>query len=161
MKHRIEMTEERRLAGIRQTMSLTDNNTADLWRRFMQLHHQNMGDLQNNLIYMQLYDQHYFNEMDPKKPYEKWAAIEVPKDETVPPGMDSFNLPGGLYAVFEHKGMHITAPQTLGYIFGEWLPSSTYDLDHRPHLQVLDKHFKHEARESNEEIWVPVRLREE
>jgi AraC family transcriptional regulator len=38
-------------------------------------------------------------------------------------------IPGGLYAVFLHKGTATQAATTYQYIFGTWLPNADYLLD--------------------------------
>lgn len=46
--------------------------------------------------------------------FKKWATLEVTDFENIPAQMQSFILPGGLYAVYEHK-RHSTA--IFDYIF--------------------------------------------
>ncbi|WP_339791455.1 GyrI-like domain-containing protein [uncultured Imperialibacter sp.] len=45
------------------------------------------------------------------------------------------------------------------YIFGTWLPASAYDLDDRPHFEVLGDNYKNNDPTSEEEIWIPIRPR--
>lgn len=47
--------------------------------------------------------------------------------------MGTFILSGGLYAVFDHKGLSNDS-RIFQYIFGTWLPNSGYLLDDRPPL---------------------------
>ena len=72
---------------------------------------------------------------------KKWATVEVMDFDAFPSGMESFTLKGGLYAVFDYKGSS-TDSSIFQYIFQEWLPSSDYELDHRPHFEVLGKKYK-------------------
>ncbi|RYE38364.1 MAG: GyrI-like domain-containing protein, partial [Sphingobacteriales bacterium] len=44
-------------------------------------------------------------------------------------------------------------------IFTEWLPNSAYELDDRPHFELLGSKYKNDDAESEEEIFVPVRLK--
>ncbi len=89
--------------------------------------------------------------------FEKWAAIEVADHNSIPEGMDSFSLESGLYAVFIHKGAASKGPETFQYIFGNWLPGSSYELDKRPHFEILGEKYKNDDPESEEEIWIPVK----
>ena len=73
--------------------------------------------------------------------------------------MEAFELPGGLYAVFEYKGKASEATDTFEYIFYDWLPKSKYDLDDRPHFEILGEKYKTDDPESEEEIWIPVKLK--
>jgi AraC family transcriptional regulator len=43
------------------------------------------------------------------------------------------------------------------YIFTRWLPASGYQLDNRPHFEILGDKYKNNDPESEEEIWIPVR----
>jgi AraC family transcriptional regulator len=43
------------------------------------------------------------------------------------------------------------------YIYTEWLPNSGFQLDNKPHFEVLgDNYLGHENPESEEEIWIPI-----
>ncbi|MCB0855813.1 MAG: GyrI-like domain-containing protein, partial [Bacteroidetes bacterium] len=46
------------------------------------------------------------------------------------------------------------------YIFFECLPKSDYLLDNRPHFEVLGEKAKLNDPNSEEEIWVPIRLKD-
>ena len=71
--------------------------------------------------------------------------------------METYILPGGLYAVFLHKGAATTGPKTFQYIFGTWLPESDYSLDIRPHFEILGEKYKNDDPDSEEEIWIPIK----
>lgn len=91
---------------------------------------------------------------------ENWnsSAEKGEKEErraVVPEGMEVFELKGGMYAVFVHQG---SDPAIFDYIYGEWLPSSDFELDDRPHFEVLDAQYRHSDPEASEEIWIPVRV---
>jgi AraC family transcriptional regulator len=45
------------------------------------------------------------------------------------------------------------------YIFEEWLPSAIYGLDNRPHFEILGAKYKNNDDSSEEEIWIPVKLK--
>ena len=114
--------------------------------------------LTNDLFSMQVYgDAYCFDPVDPEVPFEKWAAVEVAAGELVPAGMESFDLPGGKYAVFTYRGSSAQAAEAFRYIFGTWLPSSGYIVDNRPHFEILGEKYRNNDPESEEEIWIPVR----
>lgn len=70
--------------------------------------------------------------------------------------METFDLPGGLYAMFYYKGSSDNAAQVFNYILQEWLPKSGYKLDTRPHFEVLGEKYKTGDVNSEEEIWIPI-----
>ncbi|MGZ3847072.1 MAG: GyrI-like domain-containing protein, partial [Flavisolibacter sp.] len=76
----------------------------------------------------------------------------------VPEGMESFVLNGGLYAVFDYQGLN-TDNRIFIYIFRDWLPNSEYELDDRPQFEVLGEKYKNNDPDSQEEIWIPVKLK--
>jgi AraC family transcriptional regulator len=70
--------------------------------------------------------------------------------------MEAFTLEGGLYAVFDYVGSS-NDPSIFQYIFMTWVPNSEYDLDQRPHFEVLGENYKNNDLTSQEEIWIPIR----
>jgi AraC family transcriptional regulator len=159
MEPRIETLTEKKLIGKRLTMSLSDNKTRELWQSFMQRRKEIKNNIGTGLYSMQVFDPSYFKNFNPNTKFEKWATIEVTDFNTVPDVMETITLPSGLYAVFLHKGAASTGPKTFQYIFGTWLPGSDYVLDKRPHFEILGEKYKNEDPDSEEEIWIPVKLK--
>jgi len=95
---------------------------------------------------------------DLNQEFEKWALVEVPDFEHIPDGMNIFNLESGLYAVFQYRGLN-TDNRIFRYIFNKWLPQSGFELDERPHFEVLGEKYKNGSPDSEEEIWIPVRTK--
>jgi AraC family transcriptional regulator len=89
--------------------------------------------------------------------FDKRAGLEVRDFNTVPPGMETFIIPAGKYAVFSHIGTASDAPKTFGYIFGTWLPQSDYKVDLRPHFEILGEKYRRDDPDSEEEVWIPVK----
>ena len=78
-------------------------------------------------------------------------------DELIAYVSQYFTLKKGLYAVFIHKGTSAEFPKTFLYILGQWLPQSEYELDDRPHFEILGEKYKNNDPSSEEEVWVPIR----
>lgn len=157
---RIETFTAKNLVGQRMTMTLAENKTPLLWRSFMPRRGEIKNRLGTDLYSVQVYgpsvDLLHF---DQHTPFERWAAVEVTELTEIPEGMEAFPLAGGLYAVFLYRGTPETFSQTWQYIFFQWLPNSEYDLDHRAHFEVLGDKYKHNDPESEEEIWIPIKLK--
>ncbi len=111
------------------------------------------------LYSIEIYAPTFFDDLNADSEFEKWAAVEVFDDRFVPDGMETIVIPEGLYIVFNHKGPGSTGAITYNYIFREWLPSSEFVLDSRPHFAMMGEKYKHEDPASEEEIWIPVRPR--
>jgi AraC family transcriptional regulator len=158
MQPRIESLSEKKLTGLHCTMSLVNNKTFELWNNFMKRRKEIENNLSADLISMQVYDASYsFQFFNPTATFEKWATTEVADFNSIPDGMQTFILSGGLYAVFIHKGDASTAAKTFQYIFGAWLPNSQYTLDFRPHFELLGEKYKNNDPSSEEEIWIPIK----
>jgi AraC family transcriptional regulator len=161
MQPRIETLKERKLIGKRLTMSLADNQTLKLWQKVMPRRKDIKNSLTTDLFSIQVYPQLFnFSFSDLNEAFEKWAAIEVADFETVPIEMETFILIGGLYAVFDYKGLS-TDIKVFEYIFGTWLSNSDeYSLDNRPHFEILGNKYKNNDPNSEEQIWIPIKLKE-
>lgn len=151
----IKLLNKKQLIGLQKSMSFADNTTPELWRTFMSRKKEIQNGINSNLYSIQSYTKGFFENFDPSNQFTKWAAVEVSDFEIIPTDMESFILPEGLYAVFHYKGLN-TDPSIFQYILGEWLPSSDYKLDSRPHFEVLGDKYKNNDPNSEEEIWIPI-----
>lgn len=158
MKTRIVQFNEKKIVGIRLTMSLANNKTGELWKNFMPRRSEITNHLTNDLISMQVYNPTYFADFKPTNAFEKWAAVEVADFDKVPSEMETVVIASGLYAVFDYKGLS-TDTSIFQYIFGTWLPNSDYLLDNRPHFEVLGDKYKNNDPTSEEEIWIPIKTK--
>jgi AraC family transcriptional regulator len=153
----IELLTEKKLVGKRLEMSFAENKTPGLWKSFMPRRSEIQNKVNADFISMQVYatlpDLQQFN---PHVKFVKWAAVEVESFDNVPEGMETILLPAGLYAIFHHKGSS-DDNSIFQYIFTEWLPASGYELDHRPHFEILGEKYKNRDPESEEDIFIPVK----
>ncbi|MES2616671.1 MAG: GyrI-like domain-containing protein [Bacteroidota bacterium] len=148
---------EKYFIGQHMTMSLAVNRTGELWRGFMPRRREISNPVSNEMYSLQVYPPNYFYPFNPTTEFEKWALIEVNNFENIPSGMEKFVLPQGDYAVFQYKGDATNAAATFQYIFNTWLPASGYQLDHRPHFEILGEKYKNNDPDSEEEIWIPIK----
>lgn len=152
---RIITIKAKKLIGKRINMSLAENKTFELWRSFMPRRQEILNNVNNDLISMKVYHEPMqLQNLDQK--HDKWAAVEVSDFIDVPQRMETFELEGGTYAVFDYKGLN-TDPSIFIYIFTRWLPGSEYLLDERPHFEILGAKYKNNDPDSEEEIWIPIR----
>jgi AraC family transcriptional regulator len=158
MTPRIEKLQEKKLVGKRITMSLADNKTGELWSSFMPRRKEIPNNVTSDVISLQVYNPTYFTDFKLTNEFEKWATIEVIDFDKVAADLETFTLTEGLYAVFDYKGLS-TDNSIFQYIFGTWLPNSIYDLDNRPHFEVLGEKYKNNDPTSEEEIWIPIQLK--
>lgn len=160
MQARIETLEETKLVGTNLTMSFTNNRTAELWQNFMPRKKEVTSAVNNHLYSLQIYPPGYFDAFNATREFTKWAAVKVTDYNTLPVNMQAFTISKGLYAVFLYKGLSTEGAKAFQYIFSTWLPASNYELDNRPHFELLGEKYKNNDPGSEEEIWVPVKLRD-
>lgn len=159
MNPRIEQLASKKLIGHQLTMSFSENLTPQLWRGFMQHLAEIKQSVSNDLFAVQVYPPDFYTSFNPQTPFIKWATKEVTDFSAIPSGMESFVLPAGLYVVFEYKGDMSNAAEFFKHIFSVWLPNSEYSLDDRPHFEILGARYQHGSPESEEEIWIPVKVK--
>jgi AraC family transcriptional regulator len=158
MEPKLQTCAEKKIIGVRISMTMAQNRTFELWQSFMPHKKEIRNAVGTDLISLQVYESPaYFEKFNPHTSFEKWAAIEVSDFSFVPSGMETFVLPAGLYAVFLYKGSISDAAPFFQKLFGDWLPSSGYALDNRPHFELLGTKYKNNDPNSEEEIWIPVK----
>lgn len=157
---RIENISPKTLVGIKRRMSLSKNEIPILWKSFMPRKSKVLNVVNSNLYSVEVYDDlNYFNHFNPSLEFDKWAAVEVSAVEEIPDEMETLVIPQGSYAVFVYKGTEQDVFSYYGSIFSEWLPSSNFKLDNRPHFAVMGEKYKKGDHNSEEEIYIPIILK--
>lgn len=159
MNPRIENLKEKKLIGIRMPMSFADYRMGELWGSFMPRKKEIADLMSSDLISMVVYSPNHFLDFKPTNVFERWATVEVANFDQVPEGMETFVLPSGLYAVFHYTGAVIGIAHFYQQIYSAWLPNSEYDLDDRPHFEVLGDKYKNNDPSSEEDIWIPIKTK--
>jgi AraC family transcriptional regulator len=150
------------LIGHFQEMSLANDQTRSLFQGFMPQRNAITGRTDKQVYDLRVYGAGLdFSTFGPTTVFTKWAAVEVDGASAEQPGFHSFHLAGGLYACFDHKGPASDAPRIFGYIFREWLPFSGYQLDDRPHFEIMSEEYKPNAPDAEEQIWIPIKINQE
>ena len=153
---RIELLPSKLIVGKSLEMSYSKNTTFQLWSSFMPIRKSIQNSISNDLYSIQIYPESFdFKHFNINSTFIKWAGMEVSSIENIPQEMDLLELQGGLYAVFDYKGLS-TDTSIFDYIFGTWLTNSSYRLANRPHFEVLGNKYKNNDPESEEEIWIPI-----
>ncbi len=156
LKPRIVRLKAKKLVGQQLTMSLINNLTGVLWTNFRFKTAKVQNRIGVDFISMQIYSKDYFETFIPQREFQKWATVEVSSFDNLPEGMEAFTLNEGAYAVFDYKGSSAD-PTVFQYIYNEWLPNSEYELDDRPHFEVLGKKYKNNDPTSEGKIWIPIK----
>jgi len=155
---RTELMASKKLIGFSTETSLENDQTAVIWSKFMPRLKEVKNAVSADLFSLQIYDFQKFEKFTPQTIFKKYALVEVRNFDFTPEGFEEFVIQSGKYAVFLHKGTSADFPKTAQYIYAEWLPNSEYELDNRPHFEVLGDNYKgHEDPENEEEVWIPIK----
>lgn len=138
-------------------MSFAENKTFLLWNSFMKRKLEIKNAVNSDLYSIQVYENDYFEEFNPKLEFIKMAGLAVDSFENIPDDFERFTIEEGKYAVFEYKGNPNNGGEAFQYIFQEWLPNSGFSLDNRPHFEILGEKYKNNSDDSEEEIWIPIK----
>ncbi len=159
LEPRIKTFPQTELIGIRTKMSYSNNLTGQIWGKFMPRRKEIVNAIEPNLYSLQNYPLDFFSSFKPTQEFEKWACVAVSSQDIVPEGMEALTIQEGLYAVFDYKGGVAGANAFFQTIFTNWLPNSVYSIDDRPHFEILGAKYKRDSEDSEEEVWIPIRLK--
>lgn len=152
---------EKTLVGTRIRTSLAESRGGEIWRALRSQAAEVSDRVGTDFYSVRVYDPEYsFTKFDAAARFDKWAAVEVYKDPSLPDGFESHSIPVGQYAVFICRGTPAMASNTFGFVFGTWLREADFDLDDRPHFEILDNNWNPFDESANEEVWVPIKPRE-
>ena len=157
MNPRIEIIEEKKLVGKKLTMSYANYRIGELWGSFMPRRKEISNITSNDLISLVIYKPNHFDDFNPTNEFERWAVVEVDDFANIPVEMETFGLSSGLYAVFHYIGSTDGIASFYQNIFTVWLPNSEYELDDRPHFEILGEKYKNNDPLSEEDIFIPIK----
>lgn len=141
--------------------TIAENKTFELWSTFKSRGSEIKNRKNKDFYSVQIFDEDLtFDQFTSQTMFEKWAAVEVTSIEDIPKGFEIFVLPAGKYARFIHKGPANTFPETSRYIFGNWIPNSQYDLDARPHFEIMGEKYQPDSPASEEKVYIPIQIKD-
>ncbi len=144
-----------KLIGQNLTFSYSDYRSFELWSNFMPRKKEIQNIVSDEMFSVQVNPENF--DFNPKTNFVKWAAVPVSSFEIVPDDMQTLQISEGLYAVFHYVGNNQNADSFFRMIFSEWLPTSEYELDNRPHFEILGEKYKNNDDASEEDIYIPIK----
>ena len=157
MKPIIKTFPTTKIIGMNSVISYSDYRIGELWDNFMPRRNGIQNIIGTELFNIQINPDNF--DFNPQTEFIKWAVVPVTDFKSIPDGMQQLIVEEGLYAVFNHVGDAVKAREAFGYIFGVWLPNSEYQLDNRPHFEILGAKYKNNSPDSEEEICIPIKLK--
>lgn len=155
LPHRHETLPATTLWALRTTHSLLNMQNASLWKAFRSGLAGTSLPAPEAWFSVSFYPADYFSAFSPAKSYDLACGIAPMAGEAMPSFVQAVDIPAGDYAVFTYQGLPGAAP--FEWILGTWLPTSGYQLDHRPHFERMPADYSPHNPLSTEEIWVPVK----
>lgn len=141
--------------GTNLSFTYADYRAFELWSSFMPRRKEIQNTIGSELYNIQINPKDF--DFNPNTPFVKWAAVAVSSFDFIPNEMETIEIPAGLYAVFHYKGSNVGAAGFFYKIFTEWLPKSNYQLDDRPHFEILGEKYKYNDSNSEEDIYIPIK----
>ena len=138
------------------SFTYADYRAFEIWSSFMPKRKEIQNAIGSELYNIQINPDNF--DFQPNTPFVKWAAVAVTSFDFIPDDMESLEIEEGLYAVFNYKGDQSNVAAFFNSIYTEWLPSSGYQLDTSPQFEILGEKYKNGSPESEEEIWIPIKL---
>ncbi|MCW7480243.1 GyrI-like domain-containing protein [Leptospira kanakyensis] len=159
MDSEIISIEKKYLVGKKIEMSLSQSLTPTLWKSFVPSISSIQNRVSKEMISLSVYPIDYFQNFNLNRSFVKWAGVEVSSLTNLPEGLEVLEIPAGFYSVFPYKGLASEAGPFFQWIFREWFPNSEYDLDNRPHFEVLGEKYKNDDPSSEELVYIPIKPR--
>lgn len=155
LKPQIITVKKFHLIGMKTSLTFYNNSPVALWQQFMPRKKEIQNIYEDELYSVQIYSKSYFENFNPETTFTILASTRVNSESLkVPDGMEHFIVPEGLYAKFTLIGMDIQG--LMNTILIEWLPKSGFQIANRPHFQLMDKRYKHNQDDSEEDVYIPI-----
>jgi len=156
---KIVTLENKKLIGLSIEMSLVNNKNAELFPVFMPQRKHIKNTISDAIYEVMIYNHNHFQNFSPTHTFTKWATVEVLNYDAIPNGMKTLDLETGLYAVFKYKGLPQGFGKLMQYILSQWLPQSQYQLDNRPHFNILGEKDIKGSPGSEEDVFIPIKIK--
>ena len=157
MTFKIKKLPNTKFIGKNLSFTYADYRVFELWSSFMPRRKEIQNVTGSELFNIQVNPENF--DFKPNTPFTKWAAVAVSSFDFIPDGMETLIINEGLYAIFNYKGNQSNAASFFNSIYTEWLPNSDYELDNRPQFEILGEKYKTNDPNSEEEIWIPVKIK--
>lgn len=143
-----------KIIGMKIVTSMRENKIPELWNSFFDRIHEIENTVNPAVSIGVCFD------VQEDEHFSYIAGRVISDGHSVPKGMVLKKLPKQLVAVFTHKGPVEKLSETYNYIFEEWLPNSQYEHVKAPDLEWYDDRFKFGEEDSEMDIHIPVRIKE-
>ncbi|WP_343209036.1 AraC family transcriptional regulator [Anaerolentibacter hominis] len=152
----ILVLKETRVAGIRGTASLFNNQLPQLWEQFLHRYKKIYDTAGIGYSICETRRTAYNEEGDVS--FGVLAGCPVGENDSIPEALTEKTLSAGRYAVFTHRGTLANLFKTYQYIYGIWLTAAKEELDDREDFEVYEHAVLSLDDPDNEvKIYIPVK----
>lgn len=145
--------------GVSKELSLSHFDIVPLWRNFMQMNARCKLPSNSDFIAITNYPIGYFNAYNPNTSFIKTVGIEVDNDFIAPEGLIKIDNAETQYAIIEGITSQAVLPGIINEFLTHWLPSSSFRLLEKPHIEVIDRQHYLNTNEMTEDYWFPIALK--
>lgn len=150
------LQEEIKIAGIRGTATLSNNQFPQLWERFLCDNKSIYDSMGIGYAICETKQTSYTKEGDVQ--FSVMVGSPVESFAHLPQTLASKTLKAGRYAVFTHRGTFANLSKTYQYVFGTWLPATKEELDDREDFEVYEgKVFSFDDPNNEVKIYIPIK----
>jgi len=142
------------VVGLELLNSMDNNKMMELWTRFTAEQEQIKNQVPSPYYGINFYTKDYNPETN--EGYGYMAAVEVTDATSIPAGFVSRKIAASDYAVFTHTGPIDGIGALYGYIFGEWMQTTTLKPKMQEVFEVYGCDYNPESDDNSVQIWVPV-----
>ncbi len=155
---KVQEMNSKKFIGMFTQTSVGNSQAVHAWKKFMPAQKDVLGKGDGIFFSIQEYPEDYFNTFDPNANFITWAAKEVDSFDKISEEFSKVELMGGLYVTFLHKGTAADIGESIGYMFGQWIPENGYEIDtSRKHFEVIEKNYGGPSHPKSEEVvWIPI-----
>lgn len=154
----VKNSEAFQIIVMKKEISFAENTTSELWQKFMPRRNEITNNINLNLFSISIYPEDFFREFNVQRKFYKCAGKAVNSIIFIPEGMEIITIEAGLYATFTYKGLSENYPSVFQNVLQKWIPENGYQIDARPFFEILGEKYKRDSEDSEEEIWVPIRV---
>ena len=156
---RIENISKRKLIGLSIEDSLKQNEIVNVWKKFIPLSKDIPENVKGQFCSLSIYASvNFMNDFSNQTKFKRGAFVEVNDLNYTHNKLETF-FAEGLFAVFLHKGLPSEGEKTFRFIFEQWLIESEYEWALPYHFERLPLNYNPNNPESEEEIWLPIKLK--
>ncbi|WP_010503209.1 AraC family transcriptional regulator [Paenibacillus elgii] len=158
----VQIDKEIHVIGLKRSTSLHNNQIPELWKELLNRRREleQAGVNVKGIAYgicmaAELTNGFQWTEYTT---FVEMAGFEVDHTGVVPPSMSAHVIQPGRYAVFKHRGAVNLLRNSYDYIWGTWLPNSSFEIDFRDDFEQYGQDFYGPDRdESVIRIHIPIK----